>query len=77
MKWIVTIIMGALCLAPSVTAAPPQRPAAGKPTRANPADKCELHGITWHRNLEYALQQAKTDRPVLLLRVLGELDGFM
>jgi hypothetical protein len=38
----------------------------------------ELSGITWHRDTATALRaarQGKAARPVLLLRVLGDLDG--
>ena len=55
-----------------------------KKTQANqqkPADTVELCGITWHRKLPDALKAAKgdagKDRPVMVLRVLGALDGFM
>jgi hypothetical protein len=62
--------------------------AAGSPKRdarqprKDQAETCELHGITWQRHLDKALLLARGDRetkerPVLLLRVLGDLDGFM
>jgi hypothetical protein len=38
----------------------------------------ELCGISWHPKLPDAFQAAKQqDRPVMVLRVLGAIDGFM
>jgi len=37
----------------------------------------QLCGIRWHTSLEHAQKDAAKDKPLMVLRVLGELDGFM
>lgn len=40
----------------------------------------EACGVSWHMTVSSALQQAatkKAEKPVMVLRVLGDLDGFM
>ncbi len=60
------VLLASLALAPAF-AGPPK------------ADETqELSGITWRRDVAAALraaQQSKPAKPVLLLRVLGDLDG--
>ncbi len=51
---------------------------AGPPVLRKSTDVQELSGITWHRDTAAALRaarQARPAKPVLLLRVLGDLDG--
>jgi len=65
----------------AAAAGSPKRGDAKQPRKDQP-ETSDLRGITWVRDLDKALQQAKAngdvkEHPVLLLRVLGDLDGFM
>jgi hypothetical protein len=71
-----TFRIGAVVLLASLGLAPAF---AGPPADRKTADRTqELSGITWHRDVAAALRAAQKSRPgkpVLLLRVLGDLDG--
>jgi hypothetical protein len=66
----------------AAVAAPPAKPSdKSKDTSARTTVK-HLYGLDWHTKLDAALKQAAGDKtggekPVMVLRVLGDLDGFM
>ncbi len=57
---------------------------AKKPASESKAGTRHLFGIDWHLSLDTALKRASSgettsakEKPVLVLRVLGDLNGFM
>jgi hypothetical protein len=55
-------------------------PADDKSTKSGTLKVREACGISWHTAVPAALEQAATkkgEKPVMVLRVLGDLDGFM
>jgi hypothetical protein len=80
-------LAGLLALALLVLLAGPTPAADRKPTaRPSGAGKDEVRrllDLPWHTSVEGALKEAggkpgqNADRPVFVLRVLGELDGFL
>ena len=84
MKRILMTVVAAALLAATLNAdGPPTKSPAkpqGKP-KTKP-DSQRICGINWETKLDVALKKAMgekgtNDRPVMVLRVLGDLDGFM
>ena len=58
------------------------KPATVKPATGKASDNRieELYGVSWHTSWEDALKEAASpskEKPVMCLRVLGDLNGFM
>ena len=79
-RWLIALTAG-MAIALPIVAEPPTKPAdTGKP-KAD-AEVKHLYGLDWHTKLDTALKSAAGDgttaaKPVMVLRVLGDLDGFM
>jgi hypothetical protein len=73
----------ALLVLPAGLAPAADRNRAPRPTSTGKDEVRRLLDLRWHTSVEGALKEAaggpgpKTDRPVFVLRVLGELDGFL
>jgi hypothetical protein len=76
-----TAISVCLLLVLSAAAAPPTKPKDKSKPKEGTSDVKQLYGLDWHTKLETALQKAGertgAEKPVMVLRVLGDLDGFM
>ena len=80
-KWL-TAMAVVLTVALTAAAAPPAKPTDKNKEKTPQAEVKHLYGLDWHTKLDAALKTAAgdttvADKPVMVLRVLGDLDGFM
>jgi hypothetical protein len=78
------LVTATLLAATLVHAQDKPRPSAKKPAKNAKTAMKELFGVRWHTSVDAALKQASTaetsvskEKPVMVLRVLGDIDGFM
>jgi hypothetical protein len=77
--WLAASIAAWLLTAGLLTAAPPTKPGTNPRPKADVQTICD---IAWEKKLDAAFKKAAgdqntPDRPVMVLRVLGDLNGFM
>ena len=75
-KWLTALTL-VMAIAIPIAAAPPAKPA-DKGKQKVGAEVKHLYGLDWHTKLDTALKSSASDaKPIMVLRVLGDLDGFM